>query len=37
VDITEALSRLNQNQIALQASFQLTSTLNKLSLLDFLQ
>ena len=37
VDITEALSRLNQNQIALQASFQLTSTLNKLSLLDYLQ
>jgi flagellar hook-associated protein 3 FlgL len=37
VDIAEALSRLNQDQVALQASFQLTSTLNKMSLLDFLQ
>jgi len=36
VDITEALARLSQNQIALQASFQVTSTLNKLSLLDYL-
>src|SRR6266566_4125264 len=36
VDITEALSKLNQNQVALQASFQVTSTLNKLSLLNFL-
>jgi flagellar hook-associated protein 3 FlgL len=36
VDITEALSRLNQNQIALQASFQVASTLNHLSLLDYL-
>jgi len=30
------LSRLNQNNIALQASFQVTSSLNKLSLLDFM-
>ena len=36
VDITEALSRLNQNQIALQASFQVASTLNRISLLDYL-
>jgi flagellar hook-associated protein 3 FlgL len=36
VDITDALSRLNQNQIALQASFQVASTLNKLSLLDYM-
>ena len=36
VDITEALSQLNQNQIALQASFQVASTLNHLSLLDYL-
>jgi flagellin-like hook-associated protein FlgL len=31
-----ALSQLTQNQIALQASFQVTSTLSKMSLLDFL-
>jgi flagellar hook-associated protein 3 FlgL len=37
VDITEALARLNQDNIALQAAFQVTSTLNKLSLLDFLR
>jgi flagellar hook-associated protein 3 FlgL len=37
VDITQALSKLSQDQIALQASFQLTSTLNKMSLLDFLK
>jgi flagellar hook-associated protein 3 FlgL len=37
VDIAEALSRLNQNNIALQASFQVASSLNKLSLLDFMQ
>lgn len=37
VDITEALARLNQNQVALQAAFQVTSTLNRLSLLDFLR
>ena len=37
VDMTEALAHLNQNQIALQAAFQVTSTLNRLSLLDFLR
>jgi flagellar hook-associated protein 3 FlgL len=36
VDITQALSQLNQNQISLQASFQVASTLNRLSLLDYL-
>ena len=36
VDIAEALARLNQNQVALQAAFQVTSTLNRLSLLDYL-
>ena len=36
VDLPEAVTRLNQNQVALQASFQVTSTLNKLSLLNFL-
>jgi flagellar hook-associated protein 3 FlgL len=36
VDITEALSRLNQNQVALQAAFQVTATLNQMSLLNFL-
>ena len=37
VDVSQALSQLNQNQIALQASFQVASTLNKLSLLDYMQ
>jgi flagellar hook-associated protein 3 FlgL len=37
VDVAEALSRLNQNNIALQAAFQVTSSLGKLSLLDFMQ
>ena len=37
VDMPEALTRLNQNNTALQAAFQVTSTLNKLSLLDFMQ
>jgi flagellar hook-associated protein 3 FlgL len=36
-DIAGALSKLNQDQIALQASFQVTSSLNKMSLLDFMQ
>jgi flagellar hook-associated protein 3 FlgL len=36
VDMPTALSQLTQNQIALQASFQVTSTLSKMSLLDFL-
>jgi flagellar hook-associated protein 3 FlgL len=37
VDVAEALAKLNQNQIALQASFQMASKLNQMSLLDFLQ
>jgi flagellar hook-associated protein 3 FlgL len=37
VDMADALSRLNQNNIALQAAFQVTSNMNKLSLLDFMQ
>ena len=37
VDIAAALSQLNQNQIALQASYQVASQLNHLSLLDYLQ
>jgi flagellar hook-associated protein 3 FlgL len=37
VDVAGALSKLNQDQIALQASFQVTSTLNKMSLLDYMQ
>jgi flagellar hook-associated protein 3 FlgL len=36
VDMPTALSQLSQNQIALQASFKVTSTLNKMSLLDYL-
>jgi flagellar hook-associated protein 3 FlgL len=37
VDMAEALSKVTQNQVALQASFQMTSTLNQMSLLDYLQ
>jgi flagellar hook-associated protein 3 FlgL len=37
VDVAEALTRLNQNNTALQAIFQVTSNLNKMSLLDFMQ
>ena len=37
VDAAEALTRLNQSNTALQAAFQVTSTLNKMSLLDFMQ
>ena len=36
VDMAQALSQLNQNQVALQASFEVTSKLNELSLLNFL-
>ncbi len=36
VDMAQAIVQLNQNQIALQAAFQVTSTLNRLSLLDYL-
>jgi len=36
VDMAQALAELYQNQVALQAAFQVTSTLNRLSLLDYL-
>jgi len=36
VDMTQAVAQLNQHQIALQAAFQVTSTLNRLSLLNYL-
>jgi flagellar hook-associated protein 3 FlgL len=36
VDMAQALAQLNQNQVALQAAFQVTSTLNRISLLDYL-
>ena len=36
VDMAQALTKLNQNQVALQAAFQMTSTLNQLSLLNFM-
>jgi flagellar hook-associated protein 3 FlgL len=36
VDMAQALSQLNQNQVALQAAFQVTSRLNRISLLDYL-
>lgn len=36
VDIAEALARLNQNQLQLQASFQMAAKLNQMSLLDYL-
>jgi flagellar hook-associated protein 3 FlgL len=36
VDMGEAISRLNQNQVALQAALQVTSQLNKISLLNYL-
>ena len=36
VDMAQAIAQLNQNQVALQAAFQITSTLNRLSLLDYL-
>jgi flagellar hook-associated protein 3 FlgL len=36
VDMAKALAQLNQNQVALQAAFQVTTTLNRLSLLDYL-
>ena len=37
VDMGEALARLNQNQVALQAAFHVASTLNQLSLLNYLR
>lgn len=36
VDLGEAVSRLNQNQVALAAALKVSSQLNRLSLLDFL-
>jgi flagellar hook-associated protein 3 FlgL len=36
VDMGEAITRLNQNQVALQAALQVASQLNRLSLLNFL-
>jgi flagellar hook-associated protein 3 FlgL len=36
VDMAKALAQLNQHQVALQAAFQVTSTLNRLSLLNYL-
>lgn len=36
VDMAKAVSNLNQNQVALQAALQVTSQLNKISLLNYL-
>jgi flagellar hook-associated protein 3 FlgL len=36
VDMGQAMAQLNQRQVALQAAFQVTSTLNKMSLLNYL-
>jgi len=36
VDMAQAIAQLNQNQVALQAAFQIMSTLNRLSLLNYL-
>jgi len=36
VDMAEAVSRLNQNQVAFQAALQITAKLNQITLLDFL-
>lgn len=36
VDMAQAVSKLNQNQVALQAALQVTSQLNKISLLNYL-
>jgi len=36
VNIAEAVTRLNNDQVALQASYEITSTLSQLSLLNFL-
>lgn len=37
VDMTEAITRLNQDQTALQASLQVTAQVGRLSLLDYLR
>ena len=34
--LAEAVTRLNQNQVAFQASLQVTARLNQISMLDFL-
>jgi len=36
VDVAEALSKLQQNQVALQAAFKMSSTLNQDSLLNYI-
>ncbi len=36
VDLAEAITRLNQQQLALEASYQVFSTLNRITLLDFI-
>ena len=36
VDIAEAITRLNQQQLALEASYKVFSTLNRITLLDFI-
>ena len=36
VDIAQALAKLNQNQVALQATFQMTAKLNQMYLLVYL-
>lgn len=37
VDMPEAVSRLNQNQVMVQAALQVTANLNQMSLLNYLQ
>jgi flagellar hook-associated protein 3 FlgL len=36
VDMAEAVTRLNQNQLAFQAALQVTAKLNQITMLDFL-
>ena len=36
VDLAKAITRLNQQQLALEASYQVFSTLNRITLLDFI-
>ena len=36
VDLAEAITRFNQQQLALEASYQVFSTLNRITLLDFI-
>ena len=37
VDMPTAITKLNQNQVALQAALQVTSQLNQVSLLNYLK